>query len=58
MQTWGVSVDAMVGTGRLLADMDPCVVVKVPATRNGTVAAARLLAYGVGITMTCVFAVH
>lgn len=58
MQTWGVSVDAMVRTGRLLADMDSCVVVKVPATRNGTAAASRLLAHGVRITMTCAFAVH
>ena len=58
MQSWGVSVDAMVRTGRLLADMDSCVVVKVPATRNGTAAASRLLAHGVRITMTCVFAVH
>jgi transaldolase len=58
IQTWGMSVDAMVRTGRLLADMDPRVVVKVPATRNGTVASARLLAHGVRITMTCVFEVH
>ena len=58
MQTWGMSVDAMVRTGRLLADMDPCVVVKVPATRNGTAAATKLLADGARITMTCVFAVH
>ena len=58
LQTWGTSVDALVKTGKLLAAIDDRVVVKVPITQVGTEAASRLIAQGIRITLTGVYAVH
>jgi transaldolase len=58
LQTWGTSVDSLVNTGKLLAAIDNRVVVKVPITKVGTEAASRLIAQGIRITLTGVYAVH
>lgn len=58
LQTWGTSVDALVKTGKLLAAISDRVVVKVPITKIGTEAASRLIADGIRITLTGVYAVH
>ncbi|MEB3359123.1 MAG: transaldolase family protein [Synechococcales bacterium] len=56
IQTWGETLEAMVTTGRRLANISDRVVVKVPITQAGTTAAARLVAAGVRITLTAVYA--
>ncbi len=58
LQTWGTSVDALVKTGKLLAAISPHIVVKVPITRIGAEAASQLIAQGIRITLTGVYAVH
>ncbi len=58
LQTWGTSVDALVKTGKLLAAIDDRIVVKIPITQVGTQAASRLIADGIRITLTGVYAVH
>jgi transaldolase len=58
LQTWGTSVEALVNTGKLLAAIDDRIVVKVPITKVGTEAASRLIAQGIRITLTGVYAVH
>ncbi len=67
LQTWGTSVDALVKTGERLAAISDCpegtgkadrIVVKVPITQIGTEAASRLIAQGIRITLTGVYAVH
>lgn len=58
LQTWGTSVDALVKTGKLLAAIDDRIVVKVPITQVGTQAASVLIAQGIRITLTAVYAVH
>jgi transaldolase len=58
LQTWGTSVDSLVNTGKRLAAIDNRVVVKVPITKVGTEAASRLIAQGIRITLTGVYAVH
>ena len=58
LQTWGTSVDSLVNTGKLLAAIDNRVVVKIPITKVGTEAASRLIAQGIRITLTGVYAVH
>lgn len=57
-QTWGRSSDALIANGRVIAAMDPRMVVKVPITREGAIAAATLKAEGVRITMTAVYTAH
>jgi len=57
-QTWGRSSEALIANGRILAALDPRMVVKVPITREGAIAAATLKAEGVRITMTAVYAAH
>lgn len=57
LQTWGTSVDTLVKTGELLAGIDDRVVVKVPITQVGTQAASRLIAQGIPITLTGVYAI-
>jgi transaldolase len=56
-QTWGEG-QAMVSNGLALAAIAPQVVVKVPITAAGTKAAARLIAAGVRVTLTGLYAVH
>ncbi len=58
LQTWGPSVDALVKTGKLLAAIDDRVVVKIPITKAGTEAASQLIAQGIRITLTAVYAIH
>lgn len=58
LQTWGTTTEAMVGLGKTLAAIAPQVVVKVPITQSGTAAAAQLLAAGIRVTLTGVYAVH
>ncbi|MBD2777265.1 transaldolase family protein [Iningainema tapete] len=58
LQTWGTTVDSLVTTGKLLAAIDQRIVVKVPITKMGTEAAARLIAEGMRITLTGVYAIH
>ncbi|HEY9668264.1 MAG TPA: transaldolase family protein [Coleofasciculaceae cyanobacterium] len=58
LQTWGTSVDVLVNTGKRLAAIDDRVVVKVPITKIGTQAASQLIADGIRITLTGVYAVH
>jgi transaldolase len=57
LQTWGTSVDALVKTGELLAGIDERIVVKVPITKVGTEAVSRLIAQGIRVTLTGVYAV-
>ena len=67
LQTWGTSVDSLVKTGELLAAISDCskgtskadrIVVKIPITKDGTQAASQLIAQGIRITLTGVYAVH
>ncbi len=58
LQTWGATVSELVHNGKAMAGFAPQVVVKVPATRLGSEAAAQLVAAGVPVTLTAVFAVH
>lgn len=58
LQTWGTSVDSLVKTGILLAEIDNRIVVKVPITKIGTQAASGLIAEGIRVTLTGVYAVH
>lgn len=57
IQAWGGAVDRYVSIGHRLADIDPRVVVKVPATKVGTAAAVKLIRAGVRVTMTGIYAV-
>lgn len=57
LQTWGETKHALIKTGQALAKIDPRVVVKVPITQLGTVAAAALIAEGLRVTMTAVYEV-
>jgi len=58
IQTWGQSTEALVERGQAIAAIDPRVVVKVPATRNGTTAAALLIGQDIPVTLTALYAVH
>ncbi len=58
IQTFGRSSDALERNGRAIAALDPRIVVKVPITREGALAASRLGADGIRITMTAVYAAH
>ncbi|WEK51774.1 MAG: transaldolase family protein [Candidatus Kaistia colombiensis] len=57
-QTWGRTSEALIANGRVIAALDPRMVVKVPITRDGAIAAATLKAEGVRITMTAVYTAH
>lgn len=67
LQTWGSTVSDMVKTGVLLATdypgrnqatIDNRIVIKVPATKMGTEAAARLIQKRIRVTLTGVYATH
>ncbi|BDA67758.1 Transaldolase [Calothrix sp. PCC 7716] len=58
LQTWGTTVDSLVKTGKLLAEIDKRVVVKAPITKVGTEAASKLIAEGIRVTLTGVYAIH
>jgi transaldolase len=57
LQAWGNTVERYLQTGQALGEIDPRVVVKVPATRIGTTAAVRLLRQGIRVTLTGVYAI-
>ncbi len=58
VQTFGRSTDALERNGRAIAALDPRIVVKVPITREGVLAARSLGADGIRVTMTAVYAAH
>jgi transaldolase len=58
MQVWGTDTETMVAIGRQLAAVDDRVAVKVPITRAGSLAAQRLIAGGVCVTLTGVYAAY
>lgn len=58
VQTWGSEVEELVKRGRALGEIDPRIVVKVPATRSGTIAATQLIAAGLRVTLTAVYTEH
>ena len=55
IQAWGASSAKLLSTGLALAALDDRVVVKVPATRAGLEAAARLKDAGARVTLTAVY---
>lgn len=55
LQTWGETKQALIATGKALADIDQRVVVKIPITKLGTEAAAALIAENIRVTMTAVY---
>jgi len=58
IQTFGRTADALERNGRAIAALDPRIVVKVPVTFDGVVAAMRLKADGIRVTITAVYASH
>lgn len=56
LQSWGGTRQALAETGLALAALDPRVVVKLPATREGVGAVATLHAAGVPVTLTAIHA--
>lgn len=58
LQTWGTTVETLVARATQLAAIAPQVVVKVPITRMGVEAAARMRALGLRTTLTGVYAIH
>jgi TalC/MipB family fructose-6-phosphate aldolase len=55
-QAWGEDADTLVERGERLRELGPEVVVKVPASRAGAAACARLAAHGVPTLLTAVYA--
>jgi TalC/MipB family fructose-6-phosphate aldolase len=55
-QAWGEDTDTLVERGQRLRELGPEVVVKVPASRAGAAACARLAAHGVPTLLTAVYA--
>jgi transaldolase len=58
IQTWGKSVAELRERGEAIAAIDPRVIVKVPTTQQGTTAASQLIAQGIPVTLTALYAVH
>ena len=58
MQTFGESAEAMIRNGEAIAQLGPKVLVKVPITREGAFAASKLIAQGIPVTVTAVYATH
>jgi transaldolase len=55
VQAWGATSAKLIATGMALAGVDDRIVVKVPATRPGLEAAAKLKDAGVRVTLTAVY---
>jgi TalC/MipB family fructose-6-phosphate aldolase len=55
-QAWGEDADTLVERGQRLRELGPEVVVKVPASRAGAAACARLTAHGAPTLLTAVYA--
>lgn len=58
LQAWGESVAELVQIGRQLGSADSRILVKLPATQNGTTAASELIRSGIPVTLTAVYAVQ
>ncbi|MFE4108031.1 transaldolase family protein [Almyronema epifaneia] len=56
LQTWRDTVPALVERGQQLAAGDRRIVVKVPITQLGTLAATKLIQQGIRVTLTAVYA--
>ncbi|MEO1391330.1 MAG: transaldolase family protein [Cyanobacteria bacterium J06634_5] len=58
LQAWGDSVQALLRIGQMLGSSDPRIIVKLPATQQGTTAANTLIQGGIPVTLTAVYSVH
>ena len=58
LQAWGDSVPALLNIGNLLSSFDKRIVIKLPATKDGTMAAKMLIRSGIPVTLTAVYSVH
>lgn len=58
VQTWGTRTEPLVENGLRLAAIDRRVVVKVPVTRDGVAAVARLRGHGIPTTLTALYCAH
>ncbi len=58
LQAWGSSVPDLLNIGNLLSSFDQRIVVKVPATQSGTMAAKMLIGSGIPVTLTAVYSIH
>ncbi len=58
LQSWGSSVPDLLNIGNLLSSFDRRIVVKVPATQPGAVAAKMLIGSGIPVTLTAVYSIH
>jgi TalC/MipB family fructose-6-phosphate aldolase len=58
VQAWGDSTDDLVTSGQRLMELGDLTVVKVAATKHGIAAGARLVALGIPVLLTVVYAAH
>ncbi len=58
LQAWGDSVPALLNIGNLLSSFDNRIVIKLPATKDGTMAAKVLIRSGIPVTLTAVYSIH
>lgn len=58
LQAWGNSVPELLNIGNLLSSFDSRIVVKLPATQSGTIAAKLLIRAGIPVTLTAVYSIH
>lgn len=58
LQAWGNSTGQLEQTGQALGRISQRVVVKVPTTQEGTIAAKALIRARIPVTFTAVYAVH
>ncbi|MEM8504456.1 MAG: transaldolase family protein [Cyanobacteria bacterium P01_D01_bin.1] len=58
LQAWGGSVPELLNIGNLLSSFDKRIVVKLPATESGTMAAKMLIRAGIPVTLTAVYSIH
>lgn len=58
IQATGPNQESLIQSGRMIAALWEKVVVKVPLTKDGLVAATRLCADGAKVTMTAAYATH
>ncbi|MEM9091774.1 MAG: transaldolase family protein [Cyanobacteria bacterium P01_F01_bin.53] len=58
LQAWGDSSGDLLHMGQILGGIDPRIVVKLPATQQGTTAAKTLIQDRIPVTITAVYTVH
>lgn len=58
LQAWGDSMPALLNMGNLLSSFDSRIVVKLPATQPGIMAAKMLIRAGIPVTLTAVYSIH